>query len=190
MDKINLGMNDAKEAIEWIFKEIGMAIITRKINEGEELTEDETKDFLQYIYDKANNHKKTIKDIPKLEFCRFKLVTLVGRIAGESLKGIVEASSGVSDMRKNVLSNSNEVLKGVRITSGNQTLENIKTLMTQYEASTDYIKSGLEVLTELRERRISYDPDFTTPIAEEAQEKMQKAKIQVKTLSKQYQRKS
>ena len=46
MDKINLGMNDAKEAIEWIFKEIGMAIITRKINEGEELTEDETKEFL------------------------------------------------------------------------------------------------------------------------------------------------
>lgn len=188
MDKINSGMNDAKEAIEWIFKELGMAIITRKINEGEQLTEDETKEFLQYIYDKANNHKKTIKDIPKLG--RFKLVTLVGRIAGESLKGIVEASSSVSDMRKNVLSNSNEVLKGVRITSGNQTLENIKTLMTQYEASTDYIKSGLEVLTELRERRISYDPDFTTPIAEEAQENMQKAKMQVKTLSKQYKRKS
>ena len=80
------------------------------------------------------------------------------------------------------------MLKGVKITSENVCPENISTLLRQYKTTEDYLRDALTVIEELSERIAGPERDYETPIAEEAQNKMEEGKQRIKSLGQEYQR--
>lgn len=109
-------------------------------------------------------------------------------MGGKKTSAIVRSTEKVTNLPKDIATNSNEVLKGVKITSENVCPENISTLLRQYKTTEDYLRDALTVIEELSERIVGPERDYETPIAEEAQNKMEERKQRIKSLGQQYQR--
>lgn len=163
--------------------------IIKKIEDNKELTQEETEKILQYIKKKSLENKKKSKDIfPIKGRIYFKLFSLKGRMGGKKTSAIVRSTEKVTNLPKDIATNSNEVLKGVKITSENVCPENISTLLRQYKTTENYLRDALTVIEELSERIVGPERDYETPIAEEAQNKMEEGKQRIKSLGQQYQR--
>ena len=178
---------ELKKVIYDILGSISPEWIIKKVERGEELSKEEKEIVLKFIHDETTNNKKVAKEaLPKRREIGFKFDTLVGKIGGQKFAGFTHVSETIGNYRKDVKSNSKEILKGIRITSNNQTQENIKTLIKQHQASEEYLESYAHLLDTYKERISSDNQDFETPFAPEHQEAIKQAKIKVKELGTQY----
>lgn len=174
------------EAFEEIFE---IPNIMKKIEDGKELTQEETEKILRYIEKKASAIKnKRYNLLPIDGVISFKLLSIIGEIGGKKTEAIARSAETVANLPKDIADNTDEVLKGVRITRDNICLENISILLQQYKTTEDHLKDALTVMEKISERLGSSERDYETPIAEETQNNMRQAKKKVKSLGQEYQR--
>ena len=178
---------ELRKAIYSLLNSMFPEVIIKKVERGEELSKEETEIVLKFIHDETTNNKKVAKEaLPKRREIGFKFDTLVGKIGGQKFAGFTHVSETIGNYRKDVKSNSKEILKGIRITSNNQTQENIKTLIQQHQASVKNLEGYIRLVEKIEERLDSSEKDFETPVAPEHQEVIKQAKIKVKELGTQY----
>lgn len=174
------------EAFEEIFE---IPDIIKKIEDNKGLTQEETEKILQYIEKKASAIKnKRYNLLPIDGVISFKLLSIIGQIGGKKTEAIARSAETVANLPKDIADNTDEVLKGVRITRDNVCPENISILLQQYKTTEDYLKDALTVMEKISERLGSPERDYETPIAEEPQNNMKQAKKIVKSLGQEYQR--
>ena len=109
-------------------------------------------------------------------------------MGGKKTETIARSAETVANLPEDIADNTDEVLKGVRITRDNVCPENISILLQQYKTTEDYLKDALTVIEELSERIAGPERDYETPITEEAQNKMEERKQRIKSLGQEYQR--
>lgn len=177
-------MNIYEEILQGITNRFTVDKIEKKIVNGEELTEEEKDNYLQYLYEKA---KESIKDynLNKKPGLSLKIVSIAGKIIGGEAKAYATAldtaAAGIKTNKKNNL----ELLKGITITSNNMSLENLQILSEQSKTIDAYLDAFEEYTKSFIERTKNYKQDFTD-VGKEELETMTRSKTKIKELSKKY----
>lgn len=180
-----------EETISSIFKGMFTEIIAkRKLEKGEELTEEEKDELLQQIYastiEKLREYKKT--NTTKAKVC-LKAASILSFLGGEKLKGYKFAMTAAGTGIKDNIDNYKRVLIGVNTTAANQTSHNFTTLLEQYEKTEAYSVALAKLMVGIQEVNDSYKKDFQSPIAQEAQAELKDTRSRILELSSQYETK-
>lgn len=163
--------------------------IEKKIDDGEELTEEEKDNYLQHLYKNANESIKESKEsqneISKGGRFVLKCISMTGKIFGGQLKEITDAiDTAYFSLKTNKKINA-ELLKGISITSNNMTLENFQVLREQAKEVDKYFDAFASYIEKYLEHTQSYKRDFSNLGTEEV-ETMTNSKTKIKELSKKY----
>lgn len=161
-----------------------------KIEEGQELTDEEKDRILQKIY---SSNKENLQSARKYMDTKanlaFKVVSIIAGLNGQRMKGYATAAKTVNKGIKENKDNHRLVQRGLNITAGNQTMENFETLIAQYEAADEYQISFLDYFMAFKAVNDSYKKDYAAPIGEEHAVTMREKRAEIITLSKKYQTK-
>lgn len=174
--------------IEEIFREtILISLVKRKLNNGEELTEEEKDQLLQQIYASS---KKELRKGQELRSTKskiaFRTLSIVTKMLGEKGKGYHDATKTVLSSTRNNVDNYRKILKGVDITAKNQIVENFTTLLAQYEAADNYGELMSEFMLTFIEANDSYKKNYEQPIGVELAEQMSSKRTEILELEKRY----
>lgn len=183
MDDINNIYENFSNIISEVF---AVTAAKRRMQKGEELTEEEKNKLLQAIYASARKNLKTFKGNKAGARIGITAVSIFFRLSGKKGKGVAEATKAIGIGFGRYTANQRALINGVSITSENPVAENFTTLLAQYEATDKYEKFMIDLVDEFEERIQSHKRDYASPIGEELQQGMKDTREEVVTLSKRY----
>lgn len=163
--------------------------IEKKIENGEDLTNEEKDNYLQFLYQKATeaikDSKKSENGLGKGGKFILKFVSITGKIFGGEIKQNTDALDTAYSSLKTNKKNNFELLRGITITSYNMTLENFQVLREHTNEVDIYFEAFENYLEKYLERTKSYKRDFSN-LGKEEVETMTSSRAKIKALSKKY----
>lgn len=182
-------MNIYEEIINDLVNTFAIDKIEKKIDDGEELTEEEKDNYLQHLYKNANESIKGSKEsqnkLGKGGKFILKFISMTGKILGGQIEQTTSTLNTAYSSLKTNIKNNSELLKGITITSNNMTLENFQVLHEQVKEVDTYFDAFDSYIEKYLERTQSYKRDFSNLGTEEV-ETMTNSRAKIKELSKKY----